>query len=255
MRIITCYKLVPDEQDIRVNPDRTLSFDRTPWKIGLYDLNAVEAGMQLAEASDGSVAALSVGGAILENSKLKKAILSRGPNELFMVSDAELEEADTFEIASTLAAAIKKMGDFDLILCGEGSTDLYAGQVGAQLGQLLGLPTLNSVFKITPGDSHVQVERELEDVLETCEVSLPAVLSVTSDINVPRIPSMKEILAAGKKPVTQWTAADTVEGDPPATAPKTRIVSTLAPDQVERKQAILEGDAAVDEVFSQIVNS
>ena len=138
MRVISCYKLVPDEQDIRVNPDQTLSFDRAQWKIGLYDQNAIEAAMQVVEASEGSVSALSVGGKILENSKLKKAVLSRGPAEAFMVSDSSLEEADAYRTALALAAAIRKMGAFDLVVCGEGSADEYAGQVGPQLGSCSG---------------------------------------------------------------------------------------------------------------------
>ena len=252
MRVISCYKLVPDEQDIRVNPDQTLSFDRAQWKIGLYDQNAIEAAMQVVEASEGSVSALSVGGKILENSKLKKAVLSRGPAEAFMVSDPSLEEADAYRTALALAAAIRKMGAFDLVVCGEGSADEYAGQVGPQLGQLLGLPTLNAVSRLTPDGGKIVAERELEDMVEICELELPAVVSVTSDSNVPRIPSMKEIMGAGKKPATQWSVADLAEAD--AGSSSADAVSTLAPDQVDRKRIILEGEEGVNEIYKQIRN-
>ncbi|MCR6546952.1 electron transfer flavoprotein [Dehalobacterium formicoaceticum] len=249
MKIITCYKIVPEEQDIVVKDDRTLSFDRAEWKIGQYDLNAVEAGMKLAEATGGSASALSIGGKELENSKLKKGILSRGPKELFIIADDYLREADTFQTASALAAAIKKMGSFDLVLCGEGSSDLYAQQVGSQLGQLLGATTLNAVSKIIPEGNKLVVERTLEDEVEVLEVTLPAVLSVTTDINLPRIPGMKDILAAGKKPVTQWCLADigTENIDCP-----TRSISTLAPEQTERKQIILEGEEAVQKLYDAV---
>ena len=79
MKIIVCYKLVPEEQDIVVKRDKTLDFTQAQWKVGQYDLNAVEAGAQLAEAASGEVVVLTVGGDIVDNSKLKKDILSRGP--------------------------------------------------------------------------------------------------------------------------------------------------------------------------------
>ena len=250
MRIICCYKLVVDEQDIRINPDRSLSFDGAQWKIGLYDLNAVEAGKQLAEATGGTLTALSAGGDILQNSKLKKAILSRGPDALFIVRDGALEDAGTHLATCALAGAIHKLGPFDLVLCGEGSADLYAGQVGPQLGQILGLPVLNAVCRIEPAaGGGLRVERALEDEVEIHEIDLPAVVCVTSDINVPRIPGMKEILAAGRKPAIEWTLADLgLAGGPPAV----EIVATLAPEQVDRKRIILEGEDAVNEIFQQI---
>ncbi len=80
----------------------------------------------------------------------------------------------------------------------EGSADLYAQQVGVQLGELLGIPVINSVSKITVEDNKCIAERSLEDELEVLEISLPAVICVTTDINQPRIGGMKEILAAGK---------------------------------------------------------
>lgn len=240
MNVIACYKIVPEEQDIVVLPDRNLSFARAEWKIGQYDLNAVEAGLQLTEAVGGKVSALSVGDKQLENSKLKKGILSRGPEELFLVMDDRLENADAHLTAKALEAGIHKIGSFDLVLCGEGSSDLYSQQVGIQLGELLKVPTINAVSKITPDGDKVIVERTLENEVEVLEVSLPAVISVTTDINLPRIPSMKNILAAGKKPVTQWSLSDLgAEG----IAKPTETLSTLAPEQVDRKQMIFEGES------------
>lgn len=250
VNIVTCYKLAPEEQDIIVKADRTLSFDRAEWKIGQYDLNAVEAAAQLAATAGGTVSALSIGGKQLENSKLRKNILSRGPKDLFMVVEDSLADADTHQTASVLAAAIKKMGNIDLVLCGEGSSDLYAQQVGPQLGQILGVTTLNAVSKITPQGDKLVVERALEDEVEVLEISLPAVLSVTTDINQPRIPGMKDILEAGKKPMTQWSIAD-ISGeniDRP-----TRSISTLAPEQTDRKQIILEGEEAVEKLVNYII--
>ncbi len=238
MNVIACYKIVPDEQDIVVNGDRTLSLDKAALKVGQYDLNAVEAGAQLAEASGGKLTVLSAGGAEAENSKMKKSILSRGPQENFVCVSPVMAGADAGLTAKVLCEAVKKMEGWDLVLCGEGSSDLYSQQVGIQLGERLGLPTLNAVSKITDaGDKKVIVERSLEDEVEVIEVGLPAVLSVTSDINITRVPTMKEILAAGKKPTTVWK-----EGEIPAFAPLMETVSVLAPQETERKCVVVEGD-------------
>ncbi|MDR3363021.1 MAG: putative electron transfer flavoprotein FixA [Desulfovibrio sp.] len=239
MKIVVCYKLVPEEQDIVALPGGALSFDRAVWKIGQYDLNAVEAGCRLAAKEGAELAALSVGGAILENSKLRKGILSRGPQQLFTVIDTKLEQADARQTAAALAGALKKLGDADLVLCGEGSGDLYAQQVGIQLGELLGYPVCNAVNAVEAAEPGVlRVERLLEDEIELLEIPLPAVLSVTSGINEPRIPSAKDILAAGKKPVTVWNLSDL-----PADVPPTGVVevSTTAYPQKDRKNVVIEG--------------
>lgn len=247
MNIISCYKIVPEEQDIVIQPDRTLSFARAEWKIGQYDLNAIEAGMQVVEAIGGKVSALSIGDKTLDNSKLKKGVLSRGPEDLFLVMDDGLENADTHLTAKTLAAAIQKIGRFDLVICGEGSSDLYAQQVGAQLGQILNIPAINAISAVTPENGRIIAERTLENEIEVLEIPLPAVISVTTDINLPRIPSMKNILAAGKKPVTEWS----LDGIGLQEAVKqTKVESTLAPEQVERKKIIFEGES--DEVIQKL---
>lgn len=250
MNVITCYKIVPEEQDILVLPDHNLSFDRAEWKIGQYDLNAIEAGMQIVEVVGGKVSALSVGDKQLENSKLKKGVLSRGPQDLFLVVDDQFSTADSYDTARILQSAVAQMGDFDIILCGDGSSDLYAQQVGIQLGQLLNVSTVNAVSNITPAENKLIVERVLDNEVETLEISLPAVISVSTDINEPRIPGMKEILAAGKKPVTQWSLLDIGLH---ALSRPTEIISTLAPEQADRGQVILEGES--EEIVEKLLES
>lgn len=240
MKIISCCKIVPEEQDISVNSDKTLKLDSAGLKISLYDLNALEAGVEAAAIQEGStVTALTVGAkANTGNTKVRKDILSRGADSLAVVGDDSLAGILPGETAKIMAGAAKKLG-FDLILCGEGSADLYAQQTGLLLGELLGVPSVNSVSKITINGSAVQVERDLEDEVEIVDVLLPAVLSVTTDINVPKIPSMKAILAASKKPVEEISLADTGYSSDPASV----VLSILAPDQAERKGEIIEGDS------------
>jgi len=252
MKTLVCYKLVPEEEEIEVKRDRTLGLTKAQWKIGQYDLNAVEAGMKVKEESGGKgdIVVLTVGGEMVDNSKLKKAILSRGPAQMYGIRDEALTTADSYTTASVLKAGIEKIGDVDLVLCGEGSGDIYAQQVGAVLGVLLGWPTVNEVSKITPGYGKITVERSLEDGVEVLEVDLPAVACVTTDINIPRIPTMKDILGAGKKPFTIWSlaevGAEVVSGS--------ETISTLAPDQTARLKIIIEGgsEESIDVLYNHM---
>jgi electron transfer flavoprotein beta subunit len=249
MNIIVCYKLIPDSEDMVIKPDGSISLDQAEQVISEYDLLAVEAGLQLVEKNGGKLMALSVGTDKLLNSKAKKDILSRGPDELYLVTDAALGYGDTNQTAKALVAAIQKIGDYDLLLFGEGSGDLYFQQVGLQVGELLGLPTLNAVSKIDAADGKLVVERSLEDEINVYSLPLPAAISVTTDINVPRLPSMKEILKAGKKPVMEWTMQDiTLSGDG---KPRVDIVSVRAPKAADRKRIQIDGKA--EEVAQTLV--
>ena len=241
MKIITCYKCVPDEQDIAVNnADGSLDFSKADAKISQYDLNAIEAACQLKQqAAEAQVTALSVGGKALTNAKGRKDVLSRGPDELIVVIDDQFEQALPQQTASALAAAAQKAG-FDLILCGDGSSDLYAQQVGLLVGEILQLPVINAVSAIQRQGNTLVIERTLEDDVEVIELSVPAVLCVTSDINMPRIPSMKAILGAGKKPINQWQASDIGWSQ---SAPLAELTGIRVPPQTERKHIILDNDS------------
>jgi electron transfer flavoprotein beta subunit len=239
MNIVVCVKLTPDANDIEVRPDDSISVERAEWGIGGFDLQAIEAGVKLVEAHGGKVIALTAGPTRINQSKLKKDILSRGPDELVMIADDALANADTAVTARLLAAAIRQMEPPDLVLCGEGSADLYFQQVGLQLGERLDLPVLNAISSIQAEGAGLRVERSLEDEIEVLDVPLPAVLSVTTDINQPRLPSMKEILKASKKPVTEMSLADL--GMDNALQNEMQAVSTHAPKQVQRRQVNLSG--------------
>ncbi|BBV00204.1 MULTISPECIES: putative electron transfer flavoprotein FixA [Providencia] len=240
MNIITCYKSVPDEQDIIVNSsDGSLDFSRADTKISQYDLNAIETANQIkAQQADSKVIALSIGGKALTNMKARKDVLSRGPDELVVVIDDQLEHALPHQTAITLGAAAQKVG-FDLIICGDGSADLNAQQVSILLGETLQVPAINGVKNIVSITADtVIVERELEDEIETLSLPLPAIIAVTSDINVPVIPSMKAILGAAKKPVQAWTMADIGLDNVAALSSQ----SIAAPKQKVRQRIIIEGD-------------
>lgn len=238
MKIVMCAKLAPDASDIEVHSDGSISLERAEWSIGSFDLQAIEAGVQLIEAHGGTSTVLSIGPQRINNSKLRKDLLSRGPGEMVLVVDDRLIDADTAMTARVLAAAIQKMGGVDLVLTGEGSADFYFQQTGLQLGELLGWPVFNAVSRVEVTAVGLRIERSLEDETEVLEIPLPAVLAVTTDINTPRLPNMKEILMAGKKPVQEWTLND-LEFQ----AGLNRIIEVLqlhAPRPVNRKQILID---------------
>ena len=240
MKIIVPVKIVPDDQDILVGANGALDYSKAKPTVSAYDLNAIEAAVQLAGAA-GSVVAVSAGAKSADDSKTKKNICSRGVAELYMAADDACEGMDAFQTAAVLAELVAKVGEYDLIVCGDGSADNYAQQVDVQLAAKLGLPSVNGVVEITAGDGIVVCKRALEDVIEVVEVPLPAVVSVTPDIAKPRIPGMKDILAAGKKPMD-------VAGAGTVPAASVELVECKAPEQAERKLEVMDAseDGAIE---------
>ena len=230
MNIFVAAKLVPDDQDIQVAADRSLNFSKAKPIVSAYDLNAIEAAAQISAAVDGAVLkVVSVGPASVDDSKLKKNLLARGTDELVLVADDALADADARRTAKALADAIQAQGGFDLVICGDGSADEYAQQVDVQLACELGVPVVTAAKSIEVADGAALVERVLEDEVQTIRVALPAVISVVPDVALPRIPGMKDILQAGKKPMNVSASAGDL-----ADAART-VVSCAAPEPAPRK--------------------
>jgi electron transfer flavoprotein beta subunit len=241
MNIVVSLKVVPDDQDLQTGSDGTLDTSKAKPVVSSFDLNALEvAALLAASRPDNKLVALTAGSAYLDDSKLKKNILSRGPEELYCVIDDKLTDADTHVTAHVLAAALKKIENLDLVICGDGSADVYAQQVGIQLGEILGIPTINAVSHISFEGNNVVVERTLETVKEIVELPLPAVVNVTSDSATPRVCGMKEILAAGKKPITTWSLGDL----DCSVSESVETAATYVPKSADRKLEIY--DVAID---------
>jgi electron transfer flavoprotein beta subunit len=205
-KLLVCYKWVLNEQDIKIRPeDLSLDLSRAKGKISDFDRNAIEEATLIAEQQAGTVDALSYGTPAVKQSV--KDVLSRGPNKLMWIGDPAAEEADALVIANVLAAAIRQAGPYDLILCGEGSSDMFFQQTPARLAALLELPCVTQVRKLTLEGGTLLAERKLGDCTELVRVTGPAVVSVLSEINKPRIPSLKQVLGAARKPSEEITLA------------------------------------------------
>jgi electron transfer flavoprotein beta subunit len=237
MKIAVCMKLVPDLQQIRIK-ERAPVLDGVPLKFGTMDLTALEEGVRWKEAHGGDVVVFCVGAP-----KLKEAVkeaLARGGDKAVLVADPAFKGLGSEAVAQILAAAIRKTGGADLVLCGEESTDHGSGEVPARLSELLGFGFASWVRKTESKANAVAVHRDMEEAIEVGELALPAVLGVTSEINQPRIASMVQILRAGKKPVESLGAADLGLKPAEILAPKIKVSSDLAP-VLNRKQVKIQG--------------
>lgn len=255
MHILVCMKQVPDLEKIRIKSDtRQPVLEGVPLRLGEFEKNALEEAVRIKEkVGDAKVTVIAIG-----SSKLKDTIkeaLAIGADEAILLTDAFFEGSDTMGSARTLAKVIRKIGTCDLILMGEGSTDEHSGQVPARVAELLGVPLVTYVRELSLGEGkRLRAVRDLEDALEVVEVDLPAVVSVTPELNQPRLPPLTAILKAARKPILLWGAEDI--GISPeevgASASTIREISNLAPLQ-ERKQVLLEGE--VDESVAALLRA
>ncbi len=249
MDIIVCLKPVPDLSQIRIKREtREPVLEGAPLVFGQFEKNALEEAVRLKEKHGGKVTALALGPAKLKDLIIEA--LAMGADEAAIITDPKLLGGGSASTAQLLAAAIGKVGKFDLILMGEGSADNYSGQVTSRLAELLNLPQITYVRELTVEGNRARATRDLEDALQVVEADLPAVVSVTSEINTPRLPPLTAILKASRKPTKTLTAADLGAS---ASAPMTQMLSNLAPEQ-ERKQIVFEGevDKAVDELVKAL---
>jgi len=239
--IVVCVKTNPDLQMVRVK-NREAVVEAVPYKLGDLDKNALETAVQLRDAVGGTVTAVSVAEGNRKIRETIKEALAMGADGAAVVDDPALAGADPAAVAAVLAAAVKKLPACDLVLFGEGSTDNYSGQVGPRVAELLGVPQVGFARKVEAVDGAVRCERSMDEMIETLEVALPAAVTVVSEINEPRIPSLMHIMKAKSKPVEEWTLAD-LGLDAGAVAARREIVSNLAEEQ-DRKHVLFEGSAA-----------
>jgi electron transfer flavoprotein beta subunit len=242
MRIVVCVKTNYDLQMVRIK-NREPVLEAIPYKVGDLEKNALEAALQIKEGgADAAIVAVTVAEANSKARETMKEALAIGADEAVIVADPALAATDQAAVAAALAGAIKQTGGADLVLFGEGSTDNYTGIVGSRVAELLGLPQIGYARKLTVADGAVTVERSMDDMTETLAAPLPAAVSVVSEINEPRIPSLMNIMKAGKKPVAELALSD-LGLDAGAAVAQKAVLSNLA-DEQDRKHIMIEGDPA-----------
>ena len=218
MDIVVTIKQVPDPDippshfKVDAAANRLVPPDGVAPVMNGYDANAVEEALRLRDDHGGNVTVVTVGPDSAKDA-LKRAI-AMGADAAVHVNDPALNEGDAALTAQALAAAIRQIGSFDLVLCGRQASDTDGGQVHLGLSVLLGLPVISPVQKVeSVKDGAVIAERIVEDGKQRVKAPLPALLGVSSELNEPRYPPLKGIMTAGRVKIPMYSASDLGLGD------------------------------------------
>ena len=244
--IIVLIKQVPDIEKVKFNL-KTGRLDRSSAGavINPFDLNALEAAVQIKEKKGATVTAISMGPKTAESS-LRDAI-ARGADRAILLTDARFAGADTLATSYTLASAIKKLGSFDLVICGEKTIDGDTAQVGPEVAEFLGIPHVAYVEEIREVNKDgILVKSKMGRNYYVIELSFPSLITVTKDANTPRLPTLKDKIRSRKAEITVWTAdslSDVAEmGRFGISGSPTTVAKVYAPHTEKRRGRIFEGD-------------
>ncbi len=252
MKIIVCVKQVPDAKDVRLDPvTNTLAREGVESIMNPFDQHALEEAVRLKELHGGEVVVVTMGPPQAE--EMLRLAISCGADQAVLVSDRSFAGADTWATSYTLEHALKKTGDFDLILCGKQAIDGDTAQVGPGLATRLGIPYLTCVQKVREASENgLVVERMMDDGYDVVAVKYPALLTVVKDINEPRVPSLKGKMKAKKAEIIKLSAED-IGADPGCIGlpgSPTKVVNVFPPE-ARGDRSVLSG--TLDEQLDQLV--
>jgi electron transfer flavoprotein beta subunit len=249
MNIAVCTKFVVDPNQLQAAPGTGHpDLARAPFRINTFDENAIEAALQLRAQADGRVVGISLVGSPPPRDVMLKA-LAMGVDALYLIVDPERVATDSLRVACVLAVALRAVADaegvgqWDLVLCGEASVDDYNGQTGPRLAQALDLPVVSYATRIEVREGRLIAERTLEERAETVESELPALATVGMEINQPRMPTVLQIMGAGRKPIHELAIAALAGLDLAALGgrPTLRSLEVAAPPSA-RRRIVIEGE-------------
>ncbi|MEM0466554.1 MAG: electron transfer flavoprotein subunit beta/FixA family protein [Candidatus Thermoplasmatota archaeon] len=235
MITIVCAKQVVDVSEIKIDPHtKKPILQGLSKKISDIDKNALEEAIKIKEKNGGKIIVLCVGSP--DAKERLKELLAMGADEAVLIPFEET--FDYHMVAQLLAGAVKKLGSFDLILCGEASIDLFSGQIGPRLAGILNIPQITYAQKITTEKNKVTAERNMGENIVITESSYPVVITVTKEINTPRLPSLMQILGSAQKPIHEWNPQSLLQEKPVLT---TKVVE-LSGISMHRKNIIFKDD-------------
>lgn len=259
MNIIVCVKQTPDTATVKFNAETgTLLRDGVENIMNPFDRQALEAALCLKDKFGGKVTCLSMGLPMAAD-VLKEAI-AMGADEGALISDRALAGSDTLATSLTLAAAIKHLGEFDLVLCGKQAVDGDTAQVGPEIAEHLGIPQITGALKLDYVDEKFVVERENESCAMTMACPAPLLVTVTKAEKEPRFASIKGKMKARKAVIPTLTVADL--GVDPSTVglsgSPTKVRKSFTPEPVQINSEIINEedlDKAVDMLFAKLVEA
>ena len=245
MNIIVCAKQVVDVSEMKVDSStKKPILQGVPQKISDIDKNAMEEAIKIKDKHGGKITVLTVGPA--DAKERIKELLAMGADEGILIPYPD--KYDYHVVSNLLTEAIKKIGEYDIILCGEASIDLFSGQIGPRLAGLLDIPQITYAQSVNAEKDKITADRNMGDKSVTTESSYPVLITVTKEINEPRLPSLMQILGAANKPINDWTVESLADGlNPKIDAVELNGIS------MERKNIIYKDD--VDESVKNLVDS
>jgi electron transfer flavoprotein beta subunit len=245
MNIIVCAKQVVDVAEIKVDTlTKKPILAGVPQKISDMDKNALEEAIKIKEKNGGKITVVTVGSP--DAKERMKELLAMGADEGILIPMPE--NADYHIIAHLLAGVIKKIGSYDIILCGEASIDMFSGQIGPQIAGLMNIPQITYAQTITVEHNKVTSERNLGEKAVTIESPFPVLITMTKESNQPRLPSLMAILASSSKPIHEWPVASVMMETP---IPKVKTID-INGIPMQRKNIIYQKD--LDQSVGQLVD-
>ncbi len=255
MRILVPIKQVPETSAVRMDEETgTMIREGVEAIVNPLDLYAVESALRLKDSCDATVTAITMGPP--KASTALREVIAMGCDDGVLLSDRAFAGADTWATACTLAAGARRLGEFDLILCGERATDGDTGQVGPGIAAFLDLPVVTYVSDIHPSGGSARVRRAVETGHEFLEVQLPAVLTIVKEIGFPRLPTLRGKQTARRAEIPTWgpgeldvDASDLGLGGSP-----TRVVKIHRPKVARQcEKLVARDDVAVAQAAERFV--
>ncbi len=218
---------------------RVVTPSNMPPVVNGFDENAVEAALRLKDAHGATITVISMGKGF--SMDVIKKPLSMGADELVLLQDEAFENVvDSYVVAQVLAAAIKKLGPFDIVICGRQASDWDNAQVPMGVAEILGLPCVTIGQKVEVGDGKVIVERVVPEGYQVVEAPLPSLVTVSNELGQPRYPTLRGIMSATRKKPTVWNAQD-LDIDLSQLSPRVTLVDLFVPVS-EKKCDFIEGE-------------
>lgn len=256
-KIIVCAKQVPDTNEIKIDPvKKTLIREGVPSILNHDDANALEEALKIKDMyPDTHITVVTMGPPQAQD--MLNECLAMGADEGVLLSDRAVGGSDTWATSNALAAAVKKLGSFDLLFAGRQAIDGDTAQVGPQLAEKLGVPQVTYVteFKIDQNMKDITVKRALEDGYELIKIQAPCMLTAIKELNAPRYMSVNGIYGLKDKEIKVWNAKDvavdlnTVGLD----ASPTNVYRSFTPAPKD-KGMMLEGDTEKDLAKNLLIN-